>query len=79
MKGSRVQGFEGSSRKPEDRLSNPRTLEPLDPLRKFWRPDVQTLPREQIQALQLARLQRLLQRIWERRSRSFAASSRPRG
>jgi phenylacetate-CoA ligase len=33
--------------------------------RPFYRPEVQTLPREQIAALQLERLQRLLARIWE--------------
>ena len=34
--------------------------------RRFYRPEVQTLPRERIAALQLERLQRLLTRIWER-------------
>src|SRR5215470_8789141 len=34
--------------------------------RQFYRPDVQTLPRERIAALQLERLQRLLTRMWER-------------
>jgi phenylacetate-CoA ligase len=34
--------------------------------RLFFRPEVQTLPRERIAALQLERLQRLVARIWER-------------
>lgn len=34
--------------------------------RRFYRPDVQTMPRERIAALQLERLQALLTRIWER-------------
>jgi len=34
--------------------------------RPFYRPEVQTLPREQIAALQLERLQRLVTRVWER-------------
>jgi len=33
---------------------------------RFYRPDVQTMPRERIAALQLERLQRLVQRIWDR-------------
>src|SRR5260221_5698503 len=34
--------------------------------RPFYRPEVQTMPRERIAALQLARLQALATRIWER-------------
>jgi phenylacetate-CoA ligase len=34
--------------------------------RPFYRPEVQTLPRERIAALQLERLQRLVRRVWER-------------
>ncbi len=34
--------------------------------RAFYRPEMQTLPREQIAALQLERLQALIARIWER-------------
>ena len=34
--------------------------------RPFYRPEMQTLPREHIVALQLERLQRLITRIWER-------------
>lgn len=34
--------------------------------RCFYRPEVQTLPRQRIAALQLERLQRLVTRIWER-------------
>lgn len=34
--------------------------------RPFYRPDVQTMPREQLAALQLERLQALLERIWTR-------------
>ena len=34
--------------------------------RLFYRPEVQTLPRQQIAALQLERLQRLVTRIWDR-------------
>lgn len=34
--------------------------------RAFYRPEVQTLPREQLAALQLGRLQALIRRIWER-------------
>lgn len=34
--------------------------------RRFYRPEMQTLPRERIAALQLERLQALLRRIWER-------------
>ncbi|MGH7787606.1 MAG: phenylacetate--CoA ligase family protein [Candidatus Binatia bacterium] len=34
--------------------------------RPFYRPEVQTLPREQIAALQLERLQALITRVWER-------------
>ena len=34
--------------------------------RPFYRPEMQTMPREQIAALQLARLQALVTRIWER-------------
>src|SRR5215475_10038648 len=33
---------------------------------RFYRPDVQTMPCERIAALQLERLQRLVQRIWDR-------------
>jgi len=33
---------------------------------RFYRPEMQTMPREQIAALQLERLQRLLQRMWDR-------------
>ena len=38
----------------------------MDPERRFYRPDVQTMPREQLAALQLSRLQALVRRIWER-------------
>jgi phenylacetate-CoA ligase len=38
----------------------------MDDDRRFYRPDVQTMPREQLAALQLERLQALLRRIWER-------------
>jgi phenylacetate-CoA ligase len=34
--------------------------------RRFWKPEIQTLPRERIAALQLAGLQALVRRIWER-------------
>lgn len=34
--------------------------------RQFYRPEVQTMPREQIAALQLERLHRLLARVWDR-------------
>ncbi len=34
--------------------------------RPFYRPEVQTMPREQLEALQLERLQKLIRRIWER-------------
>jgi phenylacetate-CoA ligase len=34
--------------------------------RPFYRPDVQTLPRERLDALQLERLQALVTRVWER-------------
>lgn len=50
----------------EIRSLDPRSLEPLGPARRFWRPDVQTLPPEQIKAVQLDRVQRLLQRVWDR-------------
>ena len=33
---------------------------------RFYRPEIQTLPRERIAALQLERLQRLVARIWQR-------------
>ncbi len=33
---------------------------------RFYRPEVQTMPRERIAALQLERLQALVTRIWER-------------
>jgi phenylacetate-CoA ligase len=38
----------------------------MDADRPFYRPEVQTMPRERIEALQLDRLQRLLGRIWDR-------------
>jgi phenylacetate-CoA ligase len=38
----------------------------LSPDRRFYRPDIQTMPEERLAALQLERLQRLLQRIWSR-------------
>src|SRR5262245_64665431 len=34
--------------------------------RLFYRPEVQTMPRGQVAAIQLERLQRLVTRIWER-------------
>ena len=46
---------------------------------RFYRPEVQTLPREQIAALQLERLQALSRASGSGRSRSSAASSRRRG
>ena len=39
---------------------------PASPIAPFYRPDVQTMPRERLAALQLERLQTLLARIWER-------------
>jgi phenylacetate-CoA ligase len=50
--------------------------------RPFYRPDVQTMPRERLGALQLERLQALLERIWERpiplfRRKLEAAGLRP--
>lgn len=48
---------------PVDPLSTARALAPDRP---FYRPEVQTLPRERLEALQLAALQRLVARIWTR-------------
>jgi phenylacetate-CoA ligase len=50
---------------PSGDTAAPRRGEPLHD-RPFYRPEVQTMPRERIAALQLERLQALVTRIWER-------------
>ena len=62
MKGSGVQGFEG----PRSEGFSPLNPSDLAADRPFYRPEVQTMPREELEALQLARLQALVRRVWER-------------
>jgi len=48
------------------RLAPIRAPRESDPERKFYHPDVQTLPRERLAALQLERLRAFIDRIWSR-------------